>query len=265
MARLAFISDTHTQHRHLTTAIIEAKADVLVHCGDFTANEPHEKMDEISAFADWCEMLLRKGYVKHIVAIAGNHDEFFDPSCPDTRKRDDATISERCREKLKRAGVVYLQDSGQVVCGLVFWGTPWTGRFYDWAFQIDSRQQDADIFGSIPGRTEANVPIDVLVTHGPPYGVRDLVYRAEGRTEHSGSPGLLAALDRVKPRVCAFGHIHYWHGMTVMPNGVICINAASAPASGDPYMQRKRGQARRRLRDPIIVDLETRWPKEGES
>lgn len=252
MPRLAFISDTHTHHGRLTTAVVEAKADVLVHCGDFTANEPHKKMDEISAFAEWCEMLLRKSYVKHVVAIAGNHDEFFDSTCPETRRRDDPTISERCRDKLRKAGVVYLQDSGQVVCGLAFWGTPWTGRFYDWAFQIDSRQQDTDIFGAIPSRAQANVAIDVLVTHGPPYGIRDHVRRGDygERIEHSGSPALLAALDRVKPRICAFGHIHDGHGLTVMPNGVLCINAASAP--GAPS---KGSVGRRSFNAPVVVDL----------
>lgn len=92
--------------------------------------------------------------------------------------------------------------------------------------------------------------IDVLVTHGPPYGIRDHVRRGEfgERVEHSGSPALLEALERVKPRICAFGHIHEGHGLTVMPNGVLCINAASAPGRDGP----------REFREPIVVDLESR-------
>jgi Icc-related predicted phosphoesterase len=245
MPRLVFISDTHTLHGRLTSALIEAKADILVHCGDFTANEPGKKLSEIGDFADWGEMLLRKERVKHIVAIAGNHDEFFDPTCPTTIRRGDDCyhIGETCRNRLKNAGITYLQDSGEIVGGLAFWGTPWTGRFYDWAFQIDSPHQDEFHFSRIPSREQVNVPIDVLVTHGPPYGIRDRVRRGTHgeRTEHSGSPALLRALDRVRPRIHAFGHIHEEYGMTIMPNGVLCLNAAIVS---------------RPLNRPIVVDLE---------
>lgn len=252
MVRLAFVSDTHALHGRLTSAIIEAHADILVHCGDFTANEPARKLTEIGSFADWCEMLLRKKRVKHIVAIAGNHDEWFDPTCPETRKRGDENLPETCRNRFKNAGITYLQDSGDIVGGLVFWGTPWTGRFYDWAFQIDSPSQDEFHFGRIPervqwrhrdGHREEARRIDVLVTHGPPYGIRDLARRGPLglQTEHVGSPALLRTLDRVRPRICAFGHMHDHYGMTVLPSGIICLNAAIAS---------------RPLNRPIIIDLE---------
>lgn len=243
MTRLAFISDTHTLHGRLTQPLIGAQADILVHSGDFTANEPHLKTSQIGDFADWCAMILRKGYVKHVVAIAGNHDEWFDQTCPETRKRDDAQLTERSRNRLRDAGVVYLQDSGCVVGGVTFWGSPWTGRFFDWAFQIDTAVQDEEIFGRIPSRTEANVAIDVLVTHGPPYGVRDHVKRGpQGeRTEHAGSRALRDAIDRVAPRIHAFGHIHEGYGLTVMPNGTLCINACSVGRPMNP---------------PIVIELE---------
>lgn len=243
MTRLAFISDTHTLHGRLTQPIIAAKADILVHSGDFTANDTHKKSSEIGDFADWCMMILRKGYVKHVVAIAGNHDEWFDPTCPDTRKRGDPDIAERSRNRLRDAGIIYLQDSGYMIEGIAFWGSPWTGRFFDWAFQIDTAAQDEEIFGRIPSRTQANVAIDVLVTHGPPYGIRDHVTRGQlgEHTEHAGSPALREALDRVQPRIHAFGHIHEGYGMTIIPNGTLCINACSVGKTMNP---------------PIIVDLE---------
>lgn len=61
MTRLCFISDTHEQHRQLTQAIIAARAQVLVHSGDFTGRG---HLDKIRDFAEWCEMLIRKDYVE---------------------------------------------------------------------------------------------------------------------------------------------------------------------------------------------------------
>jgi len=243
MVRLAFISDTHTQHRKLTEALEKARADILVHSGDFTADDPSRKEMEIGEFANWCSMLRRKKIVKHVIVIAGNHDEFFDAHCPETKRCNDPGISERCRTALREAGVIYLQDSGCVVEGVAFWGTPWTGRWYDWGFQIDTAVQDEEIFGRIPSRTQANVAIDVLVTHGPPYGIRDTVKRGlhEERDEHAGSRALREAVDRVAPRIHAFGHIHPGYGMTVMPNGTLCINACSLNKPMNP---------------PIVVELE---------
>ncbi len=77
--RLAFISDTHEQHGATTQALIAAKADVVVHCGDFTGKGDPAK---IEAFGEWCAMLVRKGYTRHVVAIAGNHELTLDPASP---------------------------------------------------------------------------------------------------------------------------------------------------------------------------------------
>jgi len=230
--RLIFVSDTHTMHGRLTQAIIAAKADILVHCGDFTGTG---RLTEVGDFADWCAVLLKKGYVKRVVAIAGNHDLLFDETHPRTR-RDWPTGPEMCRKRLRDAGVVYLRDSATMIEGLVFHGIPWTGRFYDWAFQIDSPEQDEEVFGGLrPG-------IDVLMTHGPPHGIRDLVPRGE----NTGSPALLRALDRARPQVNAFGHIHEGYGMTLMPNGALCINASTCTGDYKP------------TNPPIVLDLEPR-------
>jgi len=70
MPRLAFISDTHTLQGRTSQLLVEAKADILVHCGDITADDSYKKVEEMNDFAAWCANLLRKGHVKHIVAIA---------------------------------------------------------------------------------------------------------------------------------------------------------------------------------------------------
>jgi Icc-related predicted phosphoesterase len=228
MTRLVFVSDTHTMQGQLTQAIIAAKADILVHCGDATGTG---KISEVGDFSDWCEMLLRKSYVKHVVMIAGNHDLLFDHGHKVVRN-DWPSGPESCRARLEDAGVVYLQDDEATVAGLRFYGVPWTPRFFDWAFQIDTPGQDEEIFGRVPEN------IDVLLTHGPARGIRDLVPRGE----LVGSPALLRALDRVRPRIHAFGHIHEGYGMTLR-NGTLCINASTCTGNYKP------------TNPPIVVDL----------
>lgn len=46
--------------------------------------------------------------------------------------------------------------------------------------------------------------MDLLLTHGPPFGILD----TNRKGEHSGSKALLNLVERVKPKVHIFGHIH---------------------------------------------------------
>lgn len=228
MPRLCFISDTHEKHGKLTQAIIAARPDVLVHCGDLTEEG---YFDALCKFAEWCSMLKRKEYIGDAVAIAGNHDLTLDG------RQVGAATAETARSILTRAGIRYLEDSGTRVAGLRFWGSPWTPRFGEgWCFQINDDAEDERIFARVP-------KCDVLITHGPPYGIRDI-----GPTGKSvGSVGLRMALDRAEPRVHAFGHVHRGAGIT-FAGGTLYVNAASCD------------EQQRAVNPPVIIDLE---PKGG--
>ena len=64
--------------------------------------------------------------------------------------------------------------------------------------------------------------VDILVTHMPPYGIKD---ENEAR-EKQGSPDLLKTVtERVRPRVHLFGHIHESHGWS-RQNDTLFINAS---------------------------------------
>ncbi len=74
----------------------------------------------------------------------------------------------------------------------------------------------------------ANIPddIDVLITHGPPYGIRDLT----DRRERAGSMTLRRAVERRAPAIHCFGHIHEgygeeWSGGTHYTNASLCNSA----------------------------------------
>jgi len=63
--------------------------------------------------------------------------------------------------------------------------------------------------------------IDVLITHGPPFGILDKTVRGE----KVGCQDLLAAIKRIKPKFHIFGHIHEDYG-TVTKDETTFVNAS---------------------------------------
>jgi hypothetical protein len=62
-----------------------------------------------------------------VAAIAGNHDFVFESD------------AESVPADLRWS---YVQDGGVTIDGMLFWGSPWTPWFHDWAF--DAPRDDAD-------------------------------------------------------------------------------------------------------------------------
>jgi hypothetical protein len=102
----------------------------------------------------------------------------------------------------------YLQDDLTEWEGWKIYGTPWQPWFCDWAFNLREPE--------LKGRWDL-IPtgVDILLLHGPPYGYGDAVARRSGAevvVEHTGSPGLLARIQELAPRLVVFGHIHEGRG-----------------------------------------------------
>ncbi len=186
------ISDTHSRHYNIKLP----KGDVLLHAGDISYKG---KRAEIIDFLNW---FCRQNF-KHKIFIAGNHDFYLEKETP-------AEI-----EKMIPPGITYLIDSGVSINGVYIWGSPYTPWFYNWAFNRHRGAPISKHWSLIPDNT------DVLLTHGPMYGILDSVINGQ----HVGCKDLLKRVQEVKPKVHVCGHIHEASGMHKQ-NGITCINAS---------------------------------------
>ena len=186
--KLHIISDTHTKHRELNLP----GGDVLIHAGDIMGSG--YVVDELIDFLKWFE----EQEYKYKIFIAGNHDRMFEDSpqyTEDILKHFDESI-------------IYLQDRGVTIDGINFYGSPWTPAFCGWAFQIHNDYEDNEIYRKIPKDT------DVLITHGPAYGMLDQYVMPTGSlSDHLGSKGLYNWIDANNPKLHICGHIHTGQGM----------------------------------------------------
>lgn len=189
--RIVVISDTHGLHEGLAVP----DGDILVHAGDLTRRG---RLEDVAAFDGWLAALPHR----HKVVIAGNHDLCF--------QRQPA----ESRALLEHA--LYLEDQEATVGGLRLYGSPWQPFFFDWAFQPRPGGSLRDKWRLVP------TGVDVLVTHGPPRGIGDRTARGDA----AGCPELSQELERVRPRVHLFGHIHEGYGL-LERDGTLYVNAST--------------------------------------
>jgi Icc-related predicted phosphoesterase len=121
------------------------------------------------------------------LVIPGNH-EFFLESDPSKRN-------------LISNATVLINEEVEIM-GLRIWGSP-TTPLYGGAFGLSSAADRTNLYAKIPKE------LDILVTHGPPYGILD---RYMANANHVGCPQLMAAVTRLKPKLHVFGHVHGAHG-----------------------------------------------------
>jgi len=172
--KIVAFSDTHGQHRGLDYI---PEGDMLVFAGDLSI---YGKLSELRDFAEWFSNFDHD----YKVVVAGNHDFMFAGN-----KRQEAV------EILRDKSIIYLEDDTIQLDGITFYGTPYSQTFDRYVFN--------EGFGKIPPRT------DVLISHGPPQGRNDHWNEEEG---HVGSKNLREAVDRVKPSLHLYGHIHERYG-----------------------------------------------------
>jgi Icc-related predicted phosphoesterase len=175
--KICFVSDLHGRLFEIP------ECDVLVISGDICPDyrmltEHVQKQWLESVFAKWIEKQ------KQVICTWGNHDY----------------VGESFHYQMNISNCKFLLDEEFEFEGFNFYGSPWQRRFFDWAFNLDEPELDA-AYDLIPNN------VDVLITHGPVYGLGDMT-----NDGHVGSLALLEKIRTVKPKVSVYGHIHVGYG-----------------------------------------------------
>lgn len=211
--RIVCISDTHL----MLDRIAVPDGDVLIHAGDGM-----NRGDEMGRYAEQLSALPHA----HKVIIAGNHDWAF---------QKEPALAKALLAIDKR--VIYLQDEETTIDGILFYGSPWQPEFCNWAFNLPRN-------GEALRHKWSQIPagVDVLITHGPPFGYCDTV---SPRPLSLGCELLRKAVDEKRPRFHVFGHIHDGYG-TKSVGETTFVNASVCTEQYRP------------INAPIVFELEAR-------
>ena len=216
--KLVCISDTHERLARMQHKVPDG--DVLVHAGDLTMRG---SIPALEKEAEW----FKSQPHKHKVVIAGNHDFCFQNA-----------NHNKAVKIFEDAGVTYLQDSSVTIDGVKFYGSPWQPWFHNWAFNLQRGKDIAIQWAKIPDDT------NVLITHGPPHKILDLVEGSLYRpAENVGCEDLLNRINQLKNlKYHIFGHIHLCHG-TQKVGDVTFVNASTCTEQYEA------------LNEPIVVEV----------
>lgn len=170
-----------------------------------------------STFRDWIDKVAKS---RMVVAIWGNHD----------------IIGEDAPSLAPKFPWVILQDDFMVYKKYKIYGSPWTPRFHDWAFNLDEDQLERK-WKHIPDDT------DIVLVHGPPYKIGDLARNGD----FTGSPSLRKRMLELQPKLCVYGHIHEGRGIYDL-GATKFVNASL------------RNAIHEAVYEPIEIDLDNRLP-----
>jgi len=221
--RFVCMSDTHNQIDRIEIP----DGDVFVHCGD--AVNHRTSSTDIVRFNEFVGQLPHK----YKLFVSGNHCVCLNANQPG-------------RSQKLLSNMTYLQDQLIEIEGVKLYGSPWRpGRgccYRSEAFGYNSMKIRADKWSNIPSN------IDFLLTHGPPYSIRD---------GNAGCPDLLDEIvERVRPRVHLFGHQHNCHGASLYSsknNQELELNKIN-PDTNDILFVNLAIHQRSRLSTPVIID-----------
>lgn len=200
--KIVAISDVHGKWNKIKIP----ECDILISAGDYSFRGERHMVED---FHKW----LNKQEAGYIISVQGNHELWVEKNFQEAKE-----IAE------KVCPAVHFIDEGLIeIEGVKIWCSAIQPFFHNWAW---NRQRGAEIkkhWDLIPSDT------DVLVTHGPPYGILDEVLRIDGSSSGRfvGCEELLKKVQEVKPDIHIFGHIHSGYGQkhvdgTSFYNASIC-------------------------------------------
>lgn len=256
--RFVCISDTHSRH------FAVPDGDVLLHSGDLT------NLGTCDDFRTTVQWLSGLPHPQKLI-IAGNHDLPLDENDDwygknwarwhrTARQDRDAIMELLCGDMASDAGIHYIEDQTYEFCTKEHgrkwsvYGSPWSPWFHNWAFNYERGEHAERLVASFP-------KADILLTHGPPYGIFDTTVM----NERVGCEALMSRVAKLRPRLHVFGHIHEAHGALIhewhsegeaehRAEHTAFVNAANWPMG--PRARRKERLAFGEAPfQPVIVDL----------
>lgn len=200
--------------------LILPHGDTLIIAGDLTKSGSEAEMVNVLC---WIEEQTKR---YKVIFVAGNHDRICE--------KDKSTFLILKQEYSPNS--IYLCESSYTESrsGLKFHGLPFVSTINgNWSFER-SEQEMKEIAARIPD------DVDVLISHGPPYGILDNFYRKKVIDDPTarfgmrfeeielrvGSKALLKRIQQIKPQYVVFGHIHENYGRYTDNLGIQYINAA---------------------------------------
>lgn len=195
--KIVCISDTHgAKIKDLP------KADLLIHTGDWSGQGTYK---ETRDFINWLQAIEHK--FGKVICVPGNHDRWVESN------------QAQAKQEFKDSGFELLVYESTFYMGAIIYGHPMTPVFGNWAFMgtDGDRKLAADA-----------IPLDtfILASHGPPLGFLDEL------AENGSNPGfkvgcahLREAVDRVRPKLHVFGHIHEQSGVMALEKTLL-VNAS---------------------------------------
>lgn len=213
--KICMLSDVHEQWHNL----VVPECDLLVSAGDYSYLGRQHIVD---SFHYWLSMQK----AKHIISVQGNHEVWVEMNFQEAR--------DRVHKIDKR--ILFVADQEAIVEGKRIWCSSITPAFHNWAWNVPRGKKIRAYWDQIPD------DIDMLVTHGPPYGILDQqiphpqpsnVPSNTAKYDHLGCEELIKKVRQFKNlKLHVFGHIHGSSGVYVdqacryNSKPIVFINAA---------------------------------------
>ena len=174
-------SDSHSHHGFIN---VPKDIDLAIFAGDCgTVRDPYMNANGVRDFLEWYNSLE----IKFKIFVAGNHDTSIERGLVDPKQYP---------------SIIWLNHESTVIEGIKIFGSPFQPSFGDgWAYNV-KRAKLHDYWKDIPTDT------DILITHGPPYGILDLTESGEAKLQHVGCSSLFKRIKAIEPKFSIFGHIH---------------------------------------------------------
>ena len=198
--KIVALSDIHGKWKQLGDL---PECDILISAGDYSfRGEKHMVKD----FHTW----LNKQDAAHIISVQGNHEVWVEHNFEEAKEI--ATTA---------CPAIHFIDEGLIeIEGIKIWCSAITPWFYDWAWNRRISEIEPH-WAKIPDDT------DILVTHGPPYGILDELMSGA----RAGCMHLYERVKQVEPDIHIFGHLHLNGGQNKTIDKTTFYNVASCDES----------------------------------